>query len=281
MSASRRKVPTTIIDAVIFILLEVAAFTLLGKSSDLQNIWINRVSRRTAAALWSGSESVRNHFSLQEQNDSLAAQNAFLQAELRKYKLRDFALKEENAVLENTNERFEYIPATVVKMSRNSTHNYIILNKGTKDGVVPQSGILTDRGIVGIVSAADKHYSYGITLMNSSFSVGAKVGENGVLTPLRWDGVHSDKAIISDIPPHHPVGEGDTVRTSGYSLVFPAEIPIGVTTGEFLSRDGAAVQAKVDLFQDLSLVRYVTIAINKDRKDIEDLEEKGKEVKGE
>lgn len=280
MSSSRRKVPATIIDAVIFIILEVAAFMMLSKSSDLQNIWLNRISRRTAAALWSSSENIRNHFRLQEQNDSLAAQNAALQAKLRKYELQNVAVEEENALVKGKSESFIYIPATVVKMSRNSAHNYIILNKGTKDGVVPQSGILTDRGVVGIISAADKHYSYGMTLMNSSFCVGAKVGRNGVLTPLKWDGEHSDRAIISDIPPHHSVGIGDTVKTSGYSLVFPPEIPIGVTTRESLSHDGAALQARVDLFQDLSLVRYVTISVNKDRKDIASLEEEGKEASG-
>jgi len=281
MSAARHKVPTTIIDAVIFIILEVAAFVLLSRSGDLQNIWFNRVSRRTAAVLWSGSEGVRNHFSLQKQNDSLAAQNALLRAELQKYKLEKVSEQERASLSESEDKRFSYIPATVVKMSRNSAHNYIILNKGFNDGIVPQSGIVTDRGIVGIVSAVDKKYSYGITLMNSAFSVGAKVGENGLLSPLRWDGIHSDRAVVSDIPPHYTVSAGDTVRTSGYSLVFPAEIPLGVTTGEFETHDGASLKAEVSLFQDLSMVRYVTITINNDRKRISALEkagEKGKEA---
>ena len=69
---------------------------------------------------------------------------------------------------------FSYTPATIVKMSRGRVHNYVILNKGSEDGILPQSGIITDRGVIGIVKSVSRHYSYGLTLMNPDVNVVTK-----------------------------------------------------------------------------------------------------------
>ena len=124
---------------------------------------------------------------------------------------------------------YRYTPATVVKMSRNRVHNYIILNKGSEDGIRPQSGIISDLGVVGIVEAVDRHYSYGLTLMNPEMSVGTRIGRTDIVAPLSWDGHSTGRAIVRDLPPHYAIEPGDTVRTSGYSTIFPPGIPIGVT----------------------------------------------------
>ena len=162
-------------------------------------------------------------------------------------------------------------------MSRNSAHNYIILNKGSEDGVVPQSGIITERGVVGIISSVGKHYSYGLTLMNGNVTVSAKIGSSGINAPMRWDGLSSSGARLLDIAPHHSISPGDTVRTSGFSNIFPAGIPIGVSTGTNLV-DGSTISVDVKLFQDFSNVHYVTIVENRDKAEIEALE-KAEEIR--
>lgn len=65
--------------------------------------------------------------------------------DLRRYQALD-RQEEEQEHLAATKGRFTYIPATVVKMSRNNLHNYIILNKGSEDGVRPYSGIISEQG---------------------------------------------------------------------------------------------------------------------------------------
>ena len=269
--AQGRKTSAILLSAAIFILLEVAALAMLRSSSTLHDLALGRASRRVQAALWGGGETVRNHFRLQRQNDSLAMDNARLHEELQTYRLRDEQTREEAASVSGQGRQFRYIPATVVKMSRGTAHNYIILNKGSEDGVVAQSGIITERGVVGIISSVGKHYSYGLTLMNGNVTVSAKIGSSGINAPLRWDGLSSSGARLSDIPPHHNIAPGDTVRTSGFSSIFPADIPIGVSTGTRLV-DGSTVSVDVELFQDFSNVHYVTIVENRDKAEIEALE---------
>ena len=246
----------------------------MSRSSTLQDIWFNRMSHRVMGALWGGTETIRNHFNLQKQNDQLREENFRLSEELRALKDAGEMLTEEAELVKGSGSRFTYIPATVVKLSKNSSHNYIILNKGSEDGVTPQCGIITGEGVVGVVSAVGKHYSYGLTLMNPNLSISSRVGDSGVTAPLVWDGLSSNGAKLSDIAPHLSIEPGDTVRTSGFSTIFPAGIPIG-TTGKTSHVDGSTIQVDVTMFQDFSNIHYVTIVRNLDRSEIEELEAAG------
>ena len=110
--------------------------------------------------------------------------------------------------------------------------------------------------------------------MNPEMSIGARLGRSELVAPLSWDGRHSGRAILRNLPPHFNVEPGDTVRTSGFSSIFPPDIPIGVT-GESRLVDGSTRQVDVELFQDFSKLRYVTVVENRDRAAIMALEAEG------
>ena len=253
-----------VVSAAIFIVLEVAALSMLSRTSGLQNIWAKRLPRRAMTVLWRGGENVRGYFNLRSQNERLSQENFALSEEVRQ--LREGASVREPYV----RGRLLYIPATIVKMSRNSQHNYIILDKGSDDGITPLSGIISDKGVVGIIDVVDRRYSYGLTLLNSHVQVSARLGRDGVVAPLVWDGLHKDGALLKDIPLHHPVAVGDTVRTSGFSAIFPADIPLGTVTGSRMV-NGSTLDVRVRLFQDFSTLRFITVAVNPDRHEVDSL----------
>lgn len=259
--------------AAIFIILEVAALGMLKKSSTLQDIWLNRLSHRVMAVTWGTGETIRNYFNLTSQNEQLVEENRALMEELQAYRAMDEEYKSRRTLLEGGFSRgFRYMTATIVKLSQNKQSNYIILNKGSEDGVKTHSGIITGSGVVGIIYAVDKHYSYGLTLMNPKFSVSARIGQTGITAPMSWDGKHTNRAIMRDIPLHLDIAPGDTVWTTGFSSIYPADIPLGVTAGSYLE-NGASTSVEVDLFQDFSSLRYVIIAENPERESIVKLEE--------
>ena len=94
------------------------------------------------------------------------------------------------------------------------------------------------------------------------------------MAPLSWDGVGTARAVVRDLPPHYNNVPGDTVRTSGFSIFFPPDIPIGVT-GDSRLVDGSTRQVDVLLFQDFSTLRYVTVVQNLARTEITALEAEG------
>lgn len=258
------------IGVAIFILLEIASLALLKRSSILQDIWINKASHFVMGRLWGIDETIHGHFSMMEQNEALAIENFRLRTELEHYKNLE-KYHTEDSLMITFGREFKYTPAEITKISRNSAHNYIILNKGSEDGVKPFSGIISEKGIVGIISSVGKNYSYGLTLMNPNISISSRMGREGAVGPMVWDGRHSDGAVFKDLPLHYETSPGDTVFSSGFSSIFPEGIPLGVT-GSTAIADGSTNETKVTLFQDFSVLKYVTIVYNPCRDEIRALE---------
>lgn len=265
-----RSIVQRIFIAVVFILLEVAALLMLSHNNQLQRLWIARISHGFMARTWGTTQAISDYFSLKGQNDRLALENDSLQRMVRSYEL---AAKEADpasrpVLMDNG---FNYIPATIVKSSSNTQHNYLIIDKGSEDGVVRNSGIITSNGVIGIVDAVSPHYSYAISFLNTELFISARLGESGAVGPLAWDGTSSDGAILKEIPLQFKFEPGDTVYTSGYSSIFPPDIPIGVA-GESKIINGATNEIKVRLFQNHKALKYVTIVSNTRAAEIEAIE---------
>ena len=267
-----RKIGSVLIQLAVFILLEIASLAMLHNHSEVQNLWLARASHSFMAKAWGSSENLHHYLSLSKENERLAEENALLAQRLKEYRDREDAAYSASLSAEFIPYGdYVYTPATIVKISRNKQHNYFIINKGTEDGIRPQSGVVTNSGVVGIIDAVDKHYSYGLSFMNSDVSVSSRIGKEGAVGPLSWDGVSVDKAILKEIPLQYKYTPGDTVWTSGYSAIFPPDIPIGVA-GSSRIVNGAVNEIEVHLFENFSALRFVTIVENVGRDEIINLE---------
>lgn len=259
--------------AATFILLEVAAVGLLAGSSSIHDIWITRFSHRVMGWVWGSSEKLRDFLALEEQNAKLAEENFRMAEELRYYRqMSETYMRSEELLRYGISDNHVYTLASIVKISRNTQHNYIILDKGSVDGVKPNSGIISNNGVIGIVDAVGKHFCYGRTLMNSGISVSARIGKTGAMAPMSWDGIHTNIAILRNLPPHYEVAPGDTVWTSGISTVFPADIPLGITRETRLV-NGSTNEVNVELFEDFAAIRYVTIVSSTADEEIREMEQ--------
>lgn len=272
-----RSIVQRIFIAVVFILLEVAALLMLSHNNQLQRLWIARISHGFMARTWGTTQAISDYFSLKGQNDRLALENDSLQRIVRSYEL---AAKEADpasrpVMMDNG---FNYIPATIIKSSSNTQHNYLIIDKGSEDGVARNSGVITSDGVIGIVDAVSPHYSYAISFLNTELFISARLGESGAVGPLAWDGTSSDGAILKEIPLQFKFEPGDTVYTSGYSSIFPPDIPIGVA-GESKIINGATNEIKVRLFQNHKALKYVTVVGNTRAEEIEAIENQEEQQK--
>lgn len=261
---------SSLVTAAVFLVLEAAAIAVLHYGNELQRNWLAKAGHAAMTVLWSGGEKITGYFSLAEKNDSLAAENARLSARLRfledNIHASGITLKDG---IRGANGRYRFTPAEIVKLSDNRQHNYVILDKGAEDGVLEGSGIITEKGVVGIIESVSRHYSYGITFHNYNMSVSARLGKEGPVGPMSWKGYRN--AVLEEIPHHLVNGLGDTVYTSGFSIIFPRDIPLGVVVGASL-KDGATYNLEVGLFENFSSLKYVTIVSNPDTEELESLE---------
>ena len=243
---------------------------MLSHSGPMQNIWISRGMHAVYAFFWGGADNIRDYFSLKKQNEKLALENFRLSEQLRAYReLTGRELSRES--IPDVIGGFRYIHADAVKVSNNKMHNYLIIDKGSEDGIEELSGVITSDGVVGIIDAVGKHYSYARSFRNTGMSVGARIGKEGPAGELAWDGISSNGAVLREIPHHISVQPGDTVYTSGFSAIFPPDIPLGIT-GEATVVNGSTFNVEVTLFTDFRSIRYVTVVKNADSGEIKEVE---------
>ena len=260
-------------NAAFFILLEMAALSMLNHNSQLQRSWFSRGTQAFMGAVWGGTQSIKDYFSLKKANETLAQENFELRARLAGL---EYMAEEsrEDSIPETVKMagHFSFIPATIVKISNNSQHNYIIIGKGSGNGITVGSGVITGKGAIGVIDAVSENYSFARSFRNFGMSISARIGRSGSVGPLEWDGRSRSGAILKEIPHHVEFHEGDTVYTSGYSSIFPPDIPLG-TTGKSKIVNGATYEIDIDLFEDFGALRHVTIVNNTGKEEMNRLEE--------
>ena len=243
---------------------------MLTHNGEMQNIWISKGIHNVQSFLWGGAENIWSYFTLRRQNDELARENFRLTNALRRYgpeALRGTDSDSDSAVIGG----YRYVMADAVKVSNNKQHNYLILNKGYEDGIEELSGVVTNSGVIGIIDAIGRHYSYARSFKNSGMVVSARIGKEGPVGEIMWDGMSSNGAVLREIPHHIVLHQGDTVYTSGFSAIFPPDIPLGVTGDKSLV-NGSFFRIDVRLFEDFRKLRFVTVALSIDKEEIEALE---------
>ena len=260
------------INAAIFILLEVAALNMLRNNGDLQDVWFSKGIQAVSGNVWGFTQNLRQYFSLKKSNEALALENYELRLKLAQAEALagiDRSDLPEDGIAGN----YRYIPASIVKISNNTHHNYMIIGKGSEDGVSKGAGVITGKGAIGVIDAVSSNYSYARSFKNNRMSISARLGREGAIGPMAWDGFSNSRAVLSEIPHHVNFEKGDTVFTSGYSSIFPPDIPLG-TVGEAKIVNGATYDIEITLFEDFGALRYVTIVENMGKEEIEELEGK-------
>lgn len=252
-----------IINCIVFIALEAAALTMVSRSSVVQRSEFMKAASAVSNTLSGAAGSVTGYFSLGRVNSRLAQENAALRIENDRLR----AVLEQTTVVDSLlagdSLLFDYIPASVVSNSTDRLHNIIIIDKGTRDGVREDMGVITDRGIVGYVLSAGEKYSKVSSVLDIDNMVSAIHRKTNTFGVLQWNGEHAGEIILHDIPVHTEIDEGDTVVSSGYSLIYPAGLPVGTVSGKEL-RDGINYDVTVTLYENFSKLRHVYVAVRKD-----------------
>lgn len=243
----------------LFLALEVISVVFIINYNSFQRASFLNSSNAITASIYNSYSSVVQYFSLAGVNAELSKENARLQNALSNYQS---MLIDSIDIAHQQDTAFRYIPARVINNSVNRQQNYITLNKGRKDGIKPDQGIISPNGIVGIVTNVSESYAMGLSVLNPRWSVSAKLKKNGFYGSLSWNGEDYQRAQLNEIPFHINLQEGDTIVTSGYSSVFPDGILIG-TIDSFERPEGENYYTiSVLLSADFKSVTYVEVIEN-------------------
>lgn len=240
---------------VLFLLLEILSATLVFNNNTYHRAMYLNTVNRVSGTIYESFMIVRNYFSLAGVNKMLAEENTMLRS-----------------MTANSQNIYGYTSAMVINNSVNRPFNYITINKGAKDGIKPDQGIITHKGIVGVTIKVSDYYSLAMSVLNGRWSISAKIKKNNYFGSLIWEGGDYRKASLREIPLHVNIDKGDTVVTSGYSTIFPEGIMIG-TIEDFTRGEGDNYYTiSLSLSNDFKSLKYIEVIENRDRDQILELE---------
>ena len=121
--------------------------------------------------------------------------------------------------------------------------------------------VTTNDGVTGIIVGSSDNFSVAMSLLNLDFRLSARIRSNGYFGSLSWDGRNTGEALLSEIPQHAPVVQGDTIETTAYSAIFPEGIMIG-TISNFERSGSDFYSIRVSLATDFSRLTHVNIIGN-------------------
>ena len=207
---------------VLFVILEFFSIFLLTKSYSYHGSLAYSTTSDVSGSIFSSYSNLTDYLSLKDQNDILTQENALLRNQL----LSSFNVTDTNFVYRDSN--YRYIPVKVVKNSVNRSNNFILVNKGSKHGVKKEMGVISSTGLSGIVVGVSENYSTIMSMLHSEIRISARIKNSGQLVNVIWDKPDYLFGSVIDIPSHIQLSTGDSIVTSGNSLIFPEGIMIGV-----------------------------------------------------
>lgn len=245
------------------LILEVIGLMLLFQYNSYQSAVWTSTANVIAGTVYAAESEVRHYFHLQTLNEQLTMRNAYLEHQVQQ--LSDILDEQKGdstyrALSASSLLRdYKLIPAKVVQNSVNEADNFITINKGRADGIHRDMGVISGKGVVGIVYIAGDHYSVVIPVLSSKSNISCTIQNRGYFGYLHWDGGASNLAYVDDVPRHAHFKLYDRVVTSGYSSVFPPGIAVGKIIHVLNSPDGLSYRVQVQLYTDFANLRDVCV----------------------
>lgn len=252
----------------LFFLLEVISLVLVYRNNAYQRNVMFSSANVVTGYISSAAGYVKSYLHLRDINKELLERNGQLEMELLGLQDQLEMMRADTVnftgFAPDSTEVFPYsfILADVVNNSVTHLANYITVNKGRKDGVEPDMGVVSERGVIGIVSTVSDHYAVVLSLLNPKFRLSCKVLGSSYFGSLNWDGRNPRYANLEELPRHVEFKKGDTIVTSGYSAVFPAGIVVGNVADFQKQHDDNFYMLKVELAADFHALNNVRIIKN-------------------
>ncbi len=254
----------------LFLMLEFFAlvFTIQNHSYH-KSKFINSANGLTGS-IYTKVNAISSFFNLKEENKHLIEENIRLKNLLA---IENIDVSSENTHLDSTKffKRFFYTSAKIIKNEYTKPNNYLLIDKGLKNGIQPEMAVINSRGIIGVTNNVSNHNATVISILNKYLKINAGFTNSDYFGTLSWNGKDYKTVQLLDLPRQAQFKIGDTIITGGKSTTFPKGILVGKIKN-FEKTNNVYQIINITLFNDMSSLNNVNIITNLQRNEIQQLE---------
>jgi len=210
----------------------------------------------------------RDIASLRERNSELEVQVSQLQSQIIElqerlsesqvlYALLDFA---------RSNPQHEYVAATVIGREISPFIQYIIIDKGTNQGIRHGMPVVTQQGLVGRIDAVIANASRVQLISDANSVVNVQMQSGKIEAQLK--GTLTGEVVLEMIPQDANIESGEVLLTSGLGGNYPANIFIGQVLSIRKLENALFQSASIQPIVEFNSLNAVLVITNFDAVDI-------------
>ncbi|TDU42791.1 rod shape-determining protein MreC [Gelidibacter sediminis] len=253
---------------VFLLLFGLSLFFTIQSHSYHKSKFINS-SNMVTGGVYQVANGIGQYFNLADENKALLEENRMLKTIVYNLDLDTTRLELENFKL---NPSYKFRTAQVYKNSYSQTTNYLTINKGKKDSIKVDFGVVTSKGIVGIVENTSQNFSSVLSILNTRSRINAQLKKTNHIGSLVWNTESAEFAQLIDISKFAPLNIGDTIITGGQSTIFPKGVLIGTVNSFKIDNGGDSYVVNVKLFNDMTNIGHVYVIENLQAAEIKSLQ---------
>jgi len=175
----------------------------------------------------------RHYFALQNtsrENERLRHENDTLKLQLNQLQSRAAEADRLGTLLSfrQAHQSISMVAARVIGTSADTASQTIYLDRGERDNIHRNMGVITPDGVVGKVIESYRNTSQVLLLTDKDSGVGAMLAETRIQSPV--GGVGEPLLSMKYVANDDIVNVGDRVVTSGMDRIFPRDLPVGTVT---------------------------------------------------
>lgn len=249
-------------NTVLFLLLFGFAFFLTINSHSYHKSKFITSANFLTGGVYESVNSIDQYFSLKQDNENLLEENNRLKK----------VVFNSRAIPLESNIQFDVFSGQVIKNSYTNANNYLLINKGHNDSIKQDQGVISSKGIIGIIDKTSNNYARVISILNTTSKINAQLKKTNHFGLLTWDGISPSYVQLIDVPKQAPVAVGDTIITGGRSAIFPKGIFVGKVESYTMDTTENYLTLQIQLFNDMTNINHIHIIKNNHREEILNLE---------
>ena len=228
----------------------------------------SEVANEATGTLSAQYNKVQYYFQLKRTNDSLVKANETLYNKLKQdFELPDSASHIAIDSLKNDTissaRKYLYLSAKVVRNSVNQQNNYIIVHRGSQQGINADMGVIDpNNAVVGSVMEVSNNYAVVMSLLHEQSNLSARLKKSGETGTVVWDGLSSKIILLKDISKSVKIAAGDTVVTSGFSDKFPSGLLVGYVKDIINDKSSSTYTIRLHPAANFQALQYTYIIKN-------------------